>query len=260
MPKIIRYAVIMLVSCGAWLAPQEPTQILTGALGLTEAVAAMRMKPAFKKAATPKPRLKQIFRAKAGQKHAAHSSRVAKPGFRLAQKGKLGNVFRAHAGAVKSLYKQKLPQGLRLRIQSPAKLKSNSITLGHYPKYVQQASKNGTRHFSVPAKIWKKMNSVQQWRANKKFLNRAIQHGDKIHLTTRMKALSGAFFNKARPNSMYAREVAYLISKGYKMSSNGKQMLPPSGRSTGPFKHGSNITRLIKLNLQFKKALASIRD
>ena len=34
----------------------------------------------------------------------------------------------------------------------------------------------GARRFNIPDKIWNKMTKIEQWNANKKFLDRLIKH------------------------------------------------------------------------------------
>jgi hypothetical protein len=102
--------------------------------------------------------------------------------------------------------------------EKSAFLKQKTV-LGHYPKYITLSNKVGARRFEIPGKIWNKMKPAEQWAANKKFLDRLVQRGDKVMLATPA--------GKAKPGSFYAKELKYLSSKGYRISSNGKEMLPP---------------------------------
>ena len=209
---------------------------------------AAKLKPrrAFNNASVPKPRLKQHFRAKSGQQFAGHRRLVKTPRFQLGSKNRLRQVFRAHANS-QPAYRQKLPSGLRNRIFSPAKVNSNRVTLGHYPLYVRSSSKNGTRHFQVPTRIAKKMNSVQMWRANRKFLERAVKRGHEIRLATHGRT--------AKKGSGFARELAFLRSKGYRLSPNGMKMLPPGRTARVQFASAAGGSRLSKLNQEFSRAL-----
>jgi hypothetical protein len=55
--------------------------------------------------------------------------------------------------------------------------------------------------------------------ANAKFLDRLIARGDIVVLSTP--------FVEARAGSTFAWELEYLTSHGYRLSADGKQMLPP---------------------------------
>jgi hypothetical protein len=65
------------------------------------------------------------------------------------------------------------------------------------------------------------LTSVQQWQANQAFLDTAIANGDNIVLATRL--------NQMRAGSFFEREINYLMSRGYTVSSDGGTMLPPVG-------------------------------
>jgi RHS repeat-associated protein len=96
---------------------------------------------------------------------------------------------------------------------------TDAISLGHFPGYLQHAAENGNRAFDVPPHIWDAMSPEEQWAANQKFLDRAIERGSTIQLATPL----------LRQDSSYARELQYLTSKGYTISPNGTTMLPPGG-------------------------------
>ena len=57
---------------------------------------------------------------------------------------------------------------------------SGSIVLGKYPLYVQLAEKLGSGIFQIADSVWKSMSSIEQWNANKAFLDKIIQTGQKI--------------------------------------------------------------------------------
>jgi hypothetical protein len=118
----------------------------------------------------------------------------------------------------------------KVRRFSPAKLTSGTTVLGHYrynPSYVQKANRGGHRYFYVQ----EKPNSVKEWRANRKFLDRTILRGDRIVLST------PAYWAKMRTG--FSRELAYLKSRGYTVSHGGTRMLPPAG--------GARITPLSRI-------------
>lgn len=109
--------------------------------------------------------------------------------------------------------------GLALMISSPwtttanAATKTGTTVLGHYPEYVKLAENIGARRFQIPTNIWNKMSAAEQWAANTKFLDRMILRGDNIRLATSL--------NQVKQNSWFARELEYLFSKGYQVSSDG---------------------------------------
>lgn len=65
------------------------------------------------------------------------------------------------------------------------------------------------------------MSPDEQWEANERFLDRTIARGDDIRLATR--------FRKARPGSVYRRELDYLVSKGYRPNRLGTRLFAPEG-------------------------------
>ena len=62
------------------------------------------------------------------------------------------------------------------------------------------------------------MSDVEKWKANKKFLDRAIKRGDEIILSNPVKDVNkeAGFFHK---------ELNYLIEKGYRLSDDGSKMI-----------------------------------
>lgn len=75
----------------------------------------------------------------------------------------------------------------------------------------------GTKPFSVPDKIWNAMTKEEQWIANQKFLDRAIAKGSEFNLATPI--------DKVRPGSYLQKEIEYLTSQGYKLSSDGTKLI-----------------------------------
>ena len=63
------------------------------------------------------------------------------------------------------------------------------------------------------------MTPDEMWAANQRFLDRAISRGDEIILATPIKDVP--------PPSVFAKELHYMRSKGYRVSENGKKLLPP---------------------------------
>ncbi len=97
--------------------------------------------------------------------------------------------------------------------------KGKAITvLGKYPDYMNFATKLGAKRFNIPIKIWDAMSEPEQWAANVKFLDRAINQGNAIILSNKVTDIS-------KVTGAFRKELDYLISKGYKLSSNGLQMI-----------------------------------
>jgi hypothetical protein len=104
--------------------------------------------------------------------------------------------------------------------------------------YARVADRAGARRFYIPPKHEPK-GKVRQWRENRKFLDRAINRGDRIRLSTRPRFAS--------PGGGYAREIAYLRGRGYRVSKNNKWMVAPakvkpapSGKIKGTFNGASS--------------------
>jgi hypothetical protein len=97
-------------------------------------------------------------------------------------------------------------------------LSGGRSVLGHHPEYLKVASDLGAKRFDVPESIWKAMSEPERWAANRKFLDRAIARSDDIVLATPLEQM--------RPGSYFAREVDYLLEKGYKLSKDGTRLLP----------------------------------
>ena len=62
------------------------------------------------------------------------------------------------------------------------------------------------------------MTSAEQWAANTKFLDRMIARGDKIVLSNRVTDIN-------KVTGAFRKEFDYLIGKGYRISSDGIQMI-----------------------------------
>lgn len=112
---------------------------------------------------------------------------------------------------------------------APAKRVGTGRTvLGNYPGYIKQAGMRD-RHFQVPARHWNRMSSVQQWRANRRFLDRTIARGDRVLLSANPKGPTNAFNQRAgsQRGYSYRREIAYMVNRGYRLHPNGKELIPP---------------------------------
>jgi hypothetical protein len=103
-----------------------------------------------------------------------------------------------------------------------APVSGGKTVLGHYPAYTELAEQLGARRFNIPTSVWNKMSEAERWAANTKFLNRMIARGDDVILATRA--------DLAKPGSYFARELEYLLSKGFKISEDGLRLIAPGVR------------------------------
>ena len=62
------------------------------------------------------------------------------------------------------------------------------------------------------------MSSVEQWTANQKFLDRAIQRGDTFILSNPVKDIGNV-------SGTFRQELEYLMGQGYYLNSSGTQMI-----------------------------------
>jgi RHS repeat-associated protein len=108
-----------------------------------------------------------------------------------------------------------LPMG---RIGEGVLLVEQGITvLGSYGKYLELGEQLGAKTFNIPDAVWNTLTEDQKWAANIRFLNRAISRGDRI-------VLSNSAF-EAKAGTYFYRELQYLYSKGYKVASNGMELI-----------------------------------
>lgn len=104
------------------------------------------------------------------------------------------------------------------RFESDLIATRGTSVLGSYPKYLEKAAELGAKRFNIPTPIWEKMSDAQRWGANQKFLDRLIQRGDEVILTTPI--------GKISPGTYLEREVNYLLGKGYQAADQGSRMVP----------------------------------
>ena len=96
-------------------------------------------------------------------------------------------------------------------------VKRGITVLGKMKDYLRVADELAAKRFSIPMKIWEKMTQAERWAANTKFLDRAIARGDDIILS------NSAF--KAEAGSTFAREIEYMVEKGYKIAEDGMSLI-----------------------------------
>lgn len=102
--------------------------------------------------------------------------------------------------------------------KSPAKRKGPTV-IGQYPAYTLFAEAMKHRQFYIPQKIWERMSEKDLWKANERFLERTVRRQSVVILAKP--------FHQINPESYLAREVNYLLGKGYRFSSDGTKLLPP---------------------------------
>ena len=93
-----------------------------------------------------------------------------------------------------------------------------SPVLGHYPDYIELAKKIDGKTFEMPTEIFDNMTKSEQWLANKKFLDRAINRNESFNLATPLENM--------RKGSFFEEEVNYLLEKGYKLNESGTMLIP----------------------------------
>jgi hypothetical protein len=90
--------------------------------------------------------------------------------------------------------------------------------LGHHPGYLQAGEALGAKVFDIPLRIWDKMSDGARWAANQKFLDRGIAEGAEFVMATRPQDV--------RAGSYLAREIGYLLEKGYRWADDGMSLVP----------------------------------
>jgi Bacterial TSP3 repeat len=115
--------------------------------------------------------------------------------------------------------RKKEPDTPAPRPVAPAKRDTGKTVLGRYPRYVELSDEINARRFQIPDEVWKRMTPDEQWAANRRFLDRTIARGDEIILATPVKNVPAT--------SAFAKELRYMRSKGYRVSKDGKKLLPP---------------------------------
>ena len=91
--------------------------------------------------------------------------------------------------------------------------------IGRFPGYVDTARALGANYFSIPLRVWRKMTPMQQWAANRRFLDRAIRRGDTVIISSPLKEIPKGSWTR--------REINYLLSRGYRLSPDRRTLLPP---------------------------------
>jgi hypothetical protein len=87
------------------------------------------------------------------------------------------------------------------------------IVLGHFPEYIALATEIGAESFNMPQDEWVSLDNAGRWKANRKFLDDAIDRDDEIVLST----------TRVKPGSWFERELRYLASKGYSPARSGER-------------------------------------
>ena len=68
-------------------------------------------------------------------------------------------------------------------------------------------------------RVFRSWSPTQKWAANVRFLDRLIARGDQVHLATNISTLPA--------RGTFAREVQYLLERGYTIGYSGWRLLPP---------------------------------
>jgi hypothetical protein len=90
--------------------------------------------------------------------------------------------------------------------------------IGHYPEYLQVGEAIGARAFSIAPDVWRSMSPAAQWAANKNFLDEGIAAGAEFVMATRR--------GDIRVGTALAKEVDYLLQRGYQWAENGLSLIP----------------------------------
>ena len=113
-----------------------------------------------------------------------------------------------------------LAEAIKSARPQPETTNKGSAVLGHHPADVDKANSIGAQYFNVPREVWARMTPAEQWSANARFLDRVAKRKHDIVLATPIE--------QARPGSFFAREIEYLIGRGYTPSADGTRLLPPA--------------------------------
>ena len=97
--------------------------------------------------------------------------------------------------------------------------KAGKTVIGKYPKYLEVAQELKANALNIDPEVWKLMegNDALQWAANRKFLDEVIERGDEIILASPP--------GDARPGTFFARELEYLMERGFVPSPDGTKMI-----------------------------------
>ena len=83
--------------------------------------------------------------------------------------------------------------------------------------YVKLASLLHANVLNIPKDIWNALSADEKWAANQKFLDEAIARGDQFILSTH--------FLNAEPGTFFAKEIKYLLEKGYIPTNGGFKLV-----------------------------------
>jgi RHS repeat-associated protein len=111
-------------------------------------------------------------------------------------------------------------KGFKLWRAGQALARAAAVTdrvIGHYPRYLQVGEAIGAKTFNIAPDVWKSMSKAAQWAANKQFLDDGIDAGAEFVMSTRRADI--------RAGSDLAKEVNYLLNKGYQWADNGLSLI-----------------------------------
>jgi hypothetical protein len=133
--------------------------------------------------------------------------------------GEAAGIRRERLKALRERLKARTGGGKPAKPVAPAKRDGGKTVLGRYPRYVELSDELNARRFEIPIPVWNRMTPSEQWAANQRFLDRTIARGDEVILASPIDDLP--------PTSSFAKELRYMRSKGYRVSEDGKKLLPP---------------------------------
>jgi len=84
------------------------------------------------------------------------------------------------------------------------------VVIGHYPDYLDLGAALDAIVFDLPQDRFAAMDNEAIWLENRAFLDAAIKQSARIILATPP--------DLVRPGSFLARELAYLMERGYRVS------------------------------------------
>jgi hypothetical protein len=84
---------------------------------------------------------------------------------------------------------------------------SGKTVLGHFPGYIDKAKARGASYFDI-GNAWDSLTDAERWAANAHFLDKIAEQGDQVLLSLPK--------SQIREGSYLAKEIKYLISKGYR--------------------------------------------
>lgn len=108
--------------------------------------------------------------------------------------------------------------------------KPKNASIGHHKyegqerHYQKHAGTHRNDYFDIPDDVWKKMTGEERWAANRKFLDEKIKQRATFDLANPIKREQR--HKVRRDESAFEKEIWYIIEHGYKLSKDGKRLIP----------------------------------